>query len=341
MGQPAASHKPFFATSFKNLFAQAVDDRGTEPTILELRHEAEKAIRNLPPITAPAGRLVHSLIRGVHGRRRSGPGDSFWQYRPFYPGDMHTDIDWRRSAKSDNLFVRQKEWESAQNVFLWCDASPSMHFASHPSLHTKQEKAIMLGLAAAILLVEGGERIGYLGNASEKPTHATVALERLMRTMNHHRRSDSEVMLPPAPNSRYAHAILISDFLIDEKSLRASLQSYSDMGVTGQLVQVLDPAEVEFPFRGRVRLMGLEGEATQLLPQAQTSRRRYKIRLRAWQDTLAHLASEAGWSYTIHHTDQPMSQAVLGMTLGHFGSAGEAMHQYAIHSGGPLREPHL
>ena len=161
MVQSVTSHKPLSA-SIKTLFAQDKDERADGPTILELRHEAEKAIRNLPPITAPAGRLVHSLIRGVHGRRRSGPGDSFWQYRPFYPGDLHTDIDWRRSAKSDNLFVRQKEWESAQNVFLWCDASPSMQFSSHQSLHTKQEKAIMLGLAAAILLVEGGERTGVV-----------------------------------------------------------------------------------------------------------------------------------------------------------------------------------
>src|SRR3546814_8874217 len=67
---------------------------------------------------------------GVHGRRRVGPGDAFWQFRRYSPGDAISRIDWRQTAKRTHTFIRENEWEAAESVWLWRDASPSMRWKS-------------------------------------------------------------------------------------------------------------------------------------------------------------------------------------------------------------------
>ena len=73
---------------------------------------AEAAAARLPPLVVAAERVAATVMQGVHGRRRSGQGDAFWQFRPYLPGDDAARVDWRQSAKSDRLYLRETEWES-------------------------------------------------------------------------------------------------------------------------------------------------------------------------------------------------------------------------------------
>ena len=57
-------------------------------------------------------------------------GESFWQFRRYASEDPSTAIDWRQSAKSQHLFVREREWEAPQSVWFWRDGSPGMQFKS-------------------------------------------------------------------------------------------------------------------------------------------------------------------------------------------------------------------
>ncbi len=98
-----------------DLLAEALTPQGQA---LRLRAEAERQTAALPPLLADAQRLAATLILGEHGRRRAGQGETFWQYRRAEAGDPFTSIDWRRSARSDRLYVRQTEWEAAQTVSL-------------------------------------------------------------------------------------------------------------------------------------------------------------------------------------------------------------------------------
>jgi uncharacterized protein (DUF58 family) len=93
---------------------------------------------------------------GSHGRRRAGVGDVFWQFRRYEQSDAATLIDWRQSAKSDRLFVRQREEEVAQTYWLWCDASDSMDFKSDAATETKADRAMILMLAAALFFLDRG-----------------------------------------------------------------------------------------------------------------------------------------------------------------------------------------
>jgi uncharacterized protein (DUF58 family) len=125
---------------------------------------AEALGARLPPLLVAADRVASTVAQGVHGRRRVGQGDSFWQFRRFVSGDPLSRIDWRQSAKSgrgapEGWFIRETEWEAAQTVSLWRDASASMRWRSRQALVEKRDRANLLLLSLASLLLRGGERV--------------------------------------------------------------------------------------------------------------------------------------------------------------------------------------
>src|SRR4051812_34667880 len=135
------------------------------------RHETNAALtlaQRMPHLVLEARRVAASLTHGIHGRRRAGPGESFWQFRPFVAGEAAQRIDWRRSARDDRLYVREREWEAAHTVWLWMDRSASMGFVSDLAQASKIERALVLGLALADAFVEAGERVGILGLMSPR-----------------------------------------------------------------------------------------------------------------------------------------------------------------------------
>src|SRR6201997_369867 len=91
----------------------------------------------MPRLILEARRVASTLIHGLHGRRRAGPGENFWQYRRFVNGEPSNSVDWRRSARDDHLYVREREWEASHTIWLWADRSPSMDFVSKLSEWSK------------------------------------------------------------------------------------------------------------------------------------------------------------------------------------------------------------
>src|SRR5688572_22256393 len=93
----------------------------------------------MPRLILEARRIAATVIHGLHGRRRAGSGENFWQYRRFVSGEPAHRVDWRRSARDDHLYVREREWEAAHTVWIWADRSPSMAFASRDARDSKLE----------------------------------------------------------------------------------------------------------------------------------------------------------------------------------------------------------
>ncbi len=274
-----------------------------------LRSRAEAHAAPFPALLANARHLAGSVILGQHGRRRPGQGDEFWQYRPIVPGDEAREIDWRRSARSDAHFVRQREWQAAQSIMLWVDPAQSMAFASTPALPAKQQRAAELALALAILLARGGERIGLSGR-DLPPRSGEVQIMRIAEALG--RIDGAEYGAPAAREmpSR-SRAVFASDFLGDVGPTRAALTDAADRGVSGVLIQVLDPQEEAFPFDGRTIFESMGGTIRHETLKAGDLRDRYLARLAARKAELADLARLTGWQYHCHHTDQPASAALL------------------------------
>ena len=282
------------------------------------RHQAEAFAATLPPLLVAAERVAVTIAQGVHGRRRVGQGETFWQYRRYEFGDQPNRIDWRRSAVSDHVFVRETEWEAAQSIWLWHDASASMGYASQTELPTKASRAALLTIALMALLIRGGERIALLGNDA-RPTTGRAALNRLADTII--RRIDgpgdeTDESLPPlAPLPRHAAVVLIGDFLAQPEEIERAIRAISGHGVRGHLIQVLDPAEIEMPFSGRNRFLGLEAEGDLLVGRAEQLRAPYLDRLAELQARLAELTRLAGWTYGIHRTDHTPQSALLALYM--------------------------
>src|SRR2546429_1852544 len=122
--------------------------------------EARSLAQSMPRLILEARRIAATVIHGLHGRRRPGPGENFWQYRRFLSGEPARRVDWRRSARDEHLYVREREWEAAHTVWIWPDRSDSMNFVSSLAVEPKLARTLILSFALAHLLVEGGERIG-------------------------------------------------------------------------------------------------------------------------------------------------------------------------------------
>jgi uncharacterized protein (DUF58 family) len=276
---------------------------------------AEQLAARLPPLLVAAERVAATVAQGVHGRRRVGQGDSFWQFRQFFAGDPVQRIDWRQSAKGDRTFVRETEWEAAQSVWLWRDASAGMRWRSNRRLPEKAERAELLTLALASLLLRGGERVALLG-AGMHPVAGRPMIELLAEAVA--RRGDPGALsgLPPAANlPRYGRVVLIGDFLSPLPDVQQAVARLAQIPVAGHLLQVLDPAEAALPFRGRVRFEGLKREGAALIGRVEGIRGDYQAKLAAQQEGLRAIAAAAGWTFAVHITDHPPETALMGLYL--------------------------
>jgi len=275
-----------------------------------LRSAAETLAAPLPPLLAEAEHLAATVLLGEHGRRRAGMGDEFWQYRPAVPGDEARMIDWRRSGRSDAHFVREKEWQAAQSVVFWVDEAQSMRFSGDAKHETKQDRARLLALAVAVLLMRAGERVGLAG-LSLPPRTGALQLLRLAEALS----ADGEAADYGTPEARgmlpHSRALFLSDFLGDLAPVEAALAKAADRGVKGVLLQVLDPTEELFPFDGRTIFESMGGSLRHETLKAGELRDRYLERLAGRKARLADLARMAGWHYQCHHTGDSAQAALL------------------------------
>ncbi|MEM9869832.1 MAG: DUF58 domain-containing protein [Pseudomonadota bacterium] len=274
-----------------------------------LRADAETQAASLPPLLARAEHLAGAVLLGDHGRRRAGMGDDFWQYRPAQIGDSRRMIDHRRSAMGDVQFVREREWQIAQSVMLWVDQGAAMRFASAPELPTKADRARVLTLAIAILLIRGGERVGLTGT-SLPPRRGNAQILRLAEMFSEDATDD---YAPPEHRAMIPHAraVFVSDFMGDIAAVKLALTKAADRGVRGVLYHVLDPAEEAFPFRGRTIFESVGGTLEHETLKASELKDRYLSRLAARKDELQTLCSVAGWQYGIHHTNASAQSGLL------------------------------
>lgn len=274
---------------------------------LRARSEAEAA--RFPALLARAEHLAGTVLLGEHGRRRSGMGDDFWQYRPVQAGDELRHIDWRRSARSDTQFLRQREWQIAQSVTLWVDGAASMRFTSDADTPEKSDRARLLALAIAVLLNRAGERVGLSG-ANLPPRRGEAQVERLAMALAEDHEADYGA---PETQGMLSHgrALFLSDFLGDLEPVRIALTASADRGVRGVLYQILDPAEESFPYRGRTIFESVGGTLAHETLKASELRDRYLARLATRKDELQKLCTATGWQYGLHHTSHSAQSALL------------------------------
>jgi uncharacterized protein (DUF58 family) len=186
-----------------------------------------------------------------------------------------------------------------------------MRYRSDRRLPGKLDRAVLLGLALAALLVRGGERVALLGSG-DRPRPGRPGLERLARGLEG-ALARAEPLPPPAELPRFASIVLISDFLEPLEDLAARIAPWVGGGVRGCLVQIADPAEELLPYAGRVLFEGLEGDGRALVGNVAGARQRWAEIWRAHREEVERLATRQGWRALRHRTDSPAEVALLAL----------------------------
>ncbi|WP_350335088.1 DUF58 domain-containing protein [Coralliovum pocilloporae] len=272
---------------------------------------AVRLSKRLPQLVIRARQLATSFSQGWHGRRQTGIGTEFWQYRPYSFGESRRRIDWRRTARDDVAIVREREWAASHTIWLWCDLGPSMYYGSSLADESKAERALLLLLALAELLSASGETIGLVG-------HKTFGFknrgaERLAGVLNARALSPLPLMLPSNAR-RHSDLILISDFLEPADRLSQTLSPFISKGMHISALQVLDPSEESFPFSGRVHFLDPGGANPHEVQRAELIKATYQARLVAHRQSVDQILRKSGRRLQCHHTDRSAStpiQAIL------------------------------
>jgi len=262
----------------------------------------------MPRLILEARRVAATIIHGLHGRRRAGSGENFWQYRRFLSGEPAARVDWRRSARDDHLYVREQEWEAAHTVWIWPDRSPSMAFSSRLAECTKLDRALVMGLALAEILVEGGERVGIPGLT--RPSGARNVVEKIAQAMIHD--PVARASLPPTFSpSPLAEVIVLSDLWSPIADVHRTIAQLSATGAQGHVIQIVDPAEETFPYAGRIEFVEPEGAGAITAGRAEAWREDYAARVERHRTEIRLETDRLGWSFIIHRTDRPATELLL------------------------------
>ena len=264
----------------------------------------------MPRLILEARRVAATIIHGLHGRRRAGPGENFWQYRRFMSGEPAARVDWRRSARDDHLYVREQEWEAAHTVWIWPDRSASMSFKSALALDGKLERTLVIAFALAEVLIEGGERVGIPGLM--RPTASRNVIERMAEAMLHDPTARTSLPASFAPSPR-AEVVLLSDLWSPIADVARTIAQFSATHAHGHVVQIVDPAEETFPFAGRVEFVEPEGAGAITAGRAETWRADYQARIERHRAAIRAETDHLGWSFIIHRTDRHASDLLLAL----------------------------
>lgn len=270
----------------------------------KLAGDAQALANSLPALLIDARKTAASLMLGAHGRRRAGMGEAFWQHRELLDGETLRQVDWRRSARSDRLFVREMERESPASLQIWVDTRPSMVWRNQTSRPTKAERALVIAQALAMAAKAGGERVSTL-LGGQVFGQEEAFLEALIASGS---RFDANA---PIDAGRLSQILLVSDGLEPIEIWAERLRRLSSAAQSVLLVLIRDPDEEAFPFEGRVSFTAPGGAMPVIIGQAGAARDNYQRTYRLHFEALRAALGQARGSLLSHATDQPALPVTL------------------------------
>ena len=272
-----------------------------------LRARAESVAATLGPLALSRAGVHFNAASGGHGLRRAGNGEDFWQYRPAQTQDSAHSIDWRRSARGDASFVRDRERQTARTAAIWISQGSGMEYAGQTGGESKIGRAQLIALSLALSAIRASERVSLLGSVAGQGSAQASRLAHQIAAL----RAAGDA--PAAPDPGLARvgqvALLFGDFLRDDDSLPAFLNACSGCGAGGAVLQILHPDEQDFPFEGAVRFVS--PGAAHDTRAAGGLRSAYIARLAERRGQLARQCDHAGFIFGIHDLSRPVSEPVI------------------------------
>ncbi len=243
----------------------------------------------IAPLRLRARQVAEGVYAGMHRSARRGAGVEFGGYREYVPGDDLRWLDRRSLLRHDRLSVRQFETETERTLCLLVDASASMSFRSEGAPAAKLAFASLVAAALARVALGSGDPVSltFLGGGRVNPVPRSGGREQFERIVASLEAAEpgGDVHTDVGMVDRALHAltrsarrgaivVVLSDLLDATASAQSRVAALAAAGYVVAVVQTLDPAEVDFPFTGTVRLRAHEGGAV-VETDADTTRERY------------------------------------------------------------------
>ena len=270
--------------------------------------KAEQAAHDTPNFLIKAQEIAQTILMGTHAHKKTGSGESFWQYRNYQAGDRPQDIDWKRSAKSDTVYIRQKEKQTPQSVFIWIDENASMSFSSDKKQDTKFETAQTLCMALCILFERSGEKTSLLH--AGRPGHGAKHLQDIanqISTLDCEGDTEEIALASYAGNlSANAQCILISDFWQPIEAIEKTVSTLRSKTNAITMLHICDPAEITLPYKGHTVFRNFAGGERIKIPNVSDIQKEYQERIQEHLRALAQLAQKNRWRYHRHQTDHDL-----------------------------------
>lgn len=262
--------------------------------------------------------VVDGFLVGIHKSPYHGFSQEFVEHRQYMPGDEPRYIDWKVYGRTDRLYLKQFEEERNLRAYVVLDGSRSMAYRQIGAM-SKWEYASIISASFAYILVLNKDAVSVsIFDTSTRrfvpPSTTRANLSRVFDTLEDSLPSGKTRICKAIEElsekaKRRAFILILSDLFDDENTTINSLLNLRARGNELVVVQILDPAEREFPFRGSVRLRDMEtGE--ELLVDANSARDRYRENMNSF---LSRVRSEL-WRNNIDYitvdTNTPMEKVL-------------------------------
>jgi uncharacterized protein (DUF58 family) len=232
----------------------------------------KELLQALRQIEIHTSRLATDALAGNYASVFRGQGIAFREVRPYQPGDDVRSIDWNRTARMGEPFVKIFTEEREMTVMLVVDVSASEQFGTARA--TKGRVAAEVGALLAFSAIKGGDRVGLVmcsdrverivpPRKGEK--HVLRVTREVLGAEPSGRSTDLAVGLETLTRvaKRRSVAFVISDFFVSPGDEPRRLRFERTLALAAAkhdvvAIELVDPRDDELPDLGLAMLEDLE-----------------------------------------------------------------------------------
>ena len=255
--------------------------------------------------------LLKNILAGLHSTRFAGKGENFWQFKEYVQGESISNIDWRKSASSKKLLIKQNEKELSKTIYLFFDKSFSMNYKSNLVKHNKLFISALLTLTLCKLFSNSKEKV-FIFNSENKPINCSNNINNFDRNflLNNKKHSFPNLNLFKDKSLCF----FFSDFFYNSSELKSLIIKFKSRAILGYLIQVLDPMEVDFNLNSNTMLKDLETNETMAFDNDMDFSNAYKKKLNNLELSLKKICFSSGWKYYRFCTDQDIRKFLINLS---------------------------
>lgn len=282
-------------------------------------HLDPETLAQLQGLELRARTIVDGYLAGRHRSRYRGQSVEFTEHREYTPGDDLRYVDWKVFGKTDKVYLKQFEAETNLVCYLLVDVSESMVYRSDSSALSKLEYAECLAAALSYIVLRQRDSVSLATfdvnvrdwvRASDNPAHLQQLVQVMERTEPKGKSDLGRTLHEVSQRfERRGIVVVLSDLLGDVDSLISGLKHLRHQRHEVKLMQLLDPAEIDFQFDRTTLFRGLE-TLPAVMVEPRSVRQAYLAALKAFFERIEVGCRSLQIEYQRLRTDEPLDVAL-------------------------------